>query len=333
MNSRKLTATLAALGILLLILNSKTAIAGARDGIDLCIRTVIPSLFPFFVLSMLLTNAMSGIHSPLFRPLSKLCGIPTGSEILLITGLLGGYPVGAQAVAQACRSGQLTKKDGERMLGFCSNAGPSFFFGILPMQFRSSFAPLALWLIHIVSALTVGAILPGKSGRSVRLPHSSPLGINGAVRRSIGITAGVCAWIVLFRILIAFQALPLSLAPKPIGIGLIGLLELANGCCELTGISQESTRFIICSALLAFGGLCVCMQTVSATDGLGLGLYLPGKLLQTGISVLLAATVSPILYERSAISPVLILPIILVTAIIYLVVKKSVAFPQEMVYN
>ena len=49
MKTNKLACTAAALGMLVLILDSKTALAGAREGIDLCIRTVIPSLFPFFL--------------------------------------------------------------------------------------------------------------------------------------------------------------------------------------------------------------------------------------------------------------------------------------------
>ena len=40
------------LGMLALILDGRTAIEGARQGIGLCLRTVIPSLFPFFVLSI-----------------------------------------------------------------------------------------------------------------------------------------------------------------------------------------------------------------------------------------------------------------------------------------
>ena len=36
-----------AAGMLVLILDAKTALAGAKEGIQLCLYTVIPSLFPF----------------------------------------------------------------------------------------------------------------------------------------------------------------------------------------------------------------------------------------------------------------------------------------------
>ena len=42
-------------GMLVLILDGKAALLGAQAGVELCLNTVIPSLFPFFVLSVLLT--------------------------------------------------------------------------------------------------------------------------------------------------------------------------------------------------------------------------------------------------------------------------------------
>ena len=36
-----------ALGMIVLILDSKTALSGCREGVTLCLNVVIPSLFPF----------------------------------------------------------------------------------------------------------------------------------------------------------------------------------------------------------------------------------------------------------------------------------------------
>ena len=91
----------AAAGMLLLILDARTGFQGAAEGIRLCISSVIPSLFPFFVLSMVLTGAIAGSTWRGLRPLGRLCGLPKGAESLLVVGLMGGYPVGAQSIAQA----------------------------------------------------------------------------------------------------------------------------------------------------------------------------------------------------------------------------------------
>ena len=146
--------------MLALILDGRTAIDGARQGIELCLRTVIPSLFPFFVLSILLTSSLLGSSLAVLRPLGRLFGMPDGTESLLIPAFLGGYPVGAQNVAAAFRSGQLTKPEAERMLSFCSNAGPAFLFGMAAAMFPRRWMAWALWGIHIVGALFAALLIP-----------------------------------------------------------------------------------------------------------------------------------------------------------------------------
>ena len=109
-------------GMLLLILDSKTALRGALDGIDLCISVLIPSLFPFFVLSIMLTGALSGQVIKCLQPVGAICKMPPGSESLLAIGFLGGYPVGAQSVSQLFQQGKLSTLQAMRLLGFCNNA-------------------------------------------------------------------------------------------------------------------------------------------------------------------------------------------------------------------
>ena len=75
-----------------------------------------------------------------------------------------------------------------------------------------------------------------------------------------------------------------------------GILELSNGCILLTQIHSEAVRFILCSGFLSFGGICVLMQTASVTDSLGLGLYIPGKIIQTAISILTASIAVFVIY-------------------------------------
>jgi len=104
------TGILSAAGLLWMILDTKTAVSGAADGVMLCIRSVIPSLFPFLILSAIMNSVLIGADIPILNGLLRLCGIPKGAGSLLLLGLLGGYPVGAQAVANAYKRGQLSKE-------------------------------------------------------------------------------------------------------------------------------------------------------------------------------------------------------------------------------
>jgi len=208
-----LTGITASIGILILILDGKTALTGAQTGIDLCIKTVIPSLFPFILLSVLLTSTISGISLPFLRPLSKFCGMPEGTEAILITGFLGGYPTGAQAVSSAYLSGQIPEEDAHRMLSFCNNAGPAFLFGMVASMFPDRKAAYLLWMIHIVSALLTAALLPKAKPKLTKSVSPKAPSIAGAMRIAIQVMAAVCGWVILFRVIIAFldKCFPLRL--------------------------------------------------------------------------------------------------------------------------
>lgn len=314
-----MTAVLAALAMAALTLDAQTAVSGASQGIDLCIKAVIPSLFPFFFLSILLTASLAGHSSPLFDPITKICRIPPGSGSILAVGLLGGYPMGAQSVAQCYMAGGLTKADAERMLGFFSNAGPAFVFGMLASRFRSHGVAAALWFIHIASALLTGMLLPGQANGTCSVIPAETATAGQALRRSVSAMAKVCAWIVLFRVLLAFSDRWLLFRlPATARVLVYGVMELSNGCHALSQIPNDGLRFILASVMLAFGGLCVMAQTVQVTDDakLGLGQYLPGKLMQAGISLLLAGGAQYVLFAQAdrAVFPlwVAIVPVFLV---------------------
>lgn len=296
--NRIVTLSLSGLVMMLLILDAQTALAGAKEGITLCLYSVIPSLFPFFVVSVILTGSLTGQKMLFLRPLGKLCGIPHGAESLFLLGLLGGYPVGAQSITNAYRQGQLEQDDARRLLGFCSNAGPAFLFGMIGPLFSSPLIPWVLWLIHILSAMIVGMLLPNKRDSACKLTDTKPISLPHAVERSLHIMANVCGWIIVFRVILAIlNRWILWIVPAEWQALLSGLLELSNGCHALRTLPSDASRFIISSAILGCGGLCVGMQTISVTEGLGTGLYFPGKLLQSILSIMISILLIPYLFH------------------------------------
>ena len=154
-----------------MILDWNTALSGAQEGISLCLYTVIPSIFPFMFFTNLLFPILTGGKSRIFSPLGKLCHIPSGAEPILLLGLLGGYPLGAQAVTAAWKNRSISKDTAKRMLGFCSNAGPSFIFGVCSGLFFDPKAIWILWFIHIISALIVGSILGKSKDEAISYPE------------------------------------------------------------------------------------------------------------------------------------------------------------------
>lgn len=284
----------AILCLMLLIFDSKCAFEGAKTGLDLCMKTVIPSLFPFFVVSMLLTASLGNMDFKLLCWLADLLNIPQAAAPILVPAFLGGYPVGAKSVADQYRNGIIEKQEAERLLAFCSNAGPSFLFGMVAAYFSDKQVVWQLWIIHILGAVFTAKIYPSpllNDKKLEKVHHAKPQ--KELMRSAVTAMGIVCGWIIVFRILITFlKKWLLWLFPQWMQVLAIGILELSNGCCELMQVPDVSLRFVLCSCLLAFGGVCVLLQTCSVAEGLSLRHYLIGKMIQTLFSLVVSAIVS-----------------------------------------
>lgn len=305
MNSKKhvLRILSATFFLLLLILNTSVAMQGASDGIELCINAVLPSLFPFFILSAYLNRALLGSSIPGVHRIASSLNIPKGGDAFLLLGLIGGYPVGAQLLSQAYAQHQISRKTGNILLGYCSNAGPAFIFGMAGAFFSSKTIVFVLWGIHLISALITGYLLPRPQIESTNLNDNTSITVATALRLGLNICATTCGWIIVFRIILAYINFWFFDSIGGILFVIVsGIFELSNGCLLLEQISSEAIRFILFSSFLSFGGICVIMQTVSVTEHLGLGLYIPGKMLQTAISTTMATIISYVLFPDAQIS-------------------------------
>ena len=282
---------LSALGILCLILDSKCASESAVKSLDLCIRTVIPSLFPMFVLSGMVVSGLSGSTGGLMRRLERLLRLPERSGGIFLVGAIGGFPVGAQCIGQAISQGCFGKDDGERMLGFCNNCSPAFLFGIAGSLFGSPLIPLLIWTVQLESAMLIAVCWPGKRGigktftpRNVTMPE--------AVNRAIRSMVSVCAWIILAGVLSGFLErwlFPILAFPFP--EILRGMLELTGGILGLSGMENTALQMLFCSFFTCFGGICVLLQiqSIASDAGLSMRTYFQQKVVQGLIGTALSA--------------------------------------------
>ena len=277
----------------------------AAEALALCGRSVVPALFPFLVLSILLVSLgfgelvsphLAGLMTPLFR-------LPGCASSALLLGLAGGYPIGAQTAARLYREGLLTRGEAERLLAFCNNSGPAFILGVVGAGiFGDSRVGLLLYLTHALASLLVGllfrfhggagyrraAVSPSKPIQAVTLPAA----FTGAVVRSLQSTLNICAFVVFFSVVLqllsafgVFAALAdlLALAgfePEWARRLVAGLLELSSGVSSLRGDTHLAGRVSMAAFMLGWAGLSVHCQVLSflIDSGLSAKTYLAGKL-------------------------------------------------------
>ena len=289
-----LNSALLAAAALYLIFESKAAVSAARQGILLCVWTVIPSLFPFFVLSRM------AVPSPLCRGLSRVMApvmkhlfhLPPDASLAVVLGAAGGYPTGAQTAAELYRQGLLSRDEAERLLSFCSNAGPGFIFGMLGSFFGIP-AAWMLFAVHLVSAVLTGILFrAGKKPLGKRTGAAIPsVNLPSAMKASVSAMGSICGYVVLFRIICAgMEAGGLSLLPGSLSALIQGVLELTTGCLALKEGLTGPFILPLAAFFLSFGGVCVWLQTKSVLfeSELTGRYYLPGKLIQGLISFLLS---------------------------------------------
>ena len=310
----RLKSVLPALGLLgvalaLLLLPGVTVQAAAR-GLAVCAQAILPSLFPFFVVTNLwvslgyagkLSRAAAEIMEPVFH-------LPGEAASALVLGCIGGYPVGAQVTARLYQDRLVDRKTGSQMLFFCCNAGPAFIFGVVGAGiFQSTAIGATLYGIHLFSAVLLGILFRPRV-RPVHRPVSAETAapppfsraFTEAVRQAGETALQVCVFVLCFSILTGLLS-----ALVPAGVRdtawfsvLLGSLELAGGAGLLAGAACPAVWKLCAAAfLLGWGGLCVHGQTLSILQQAGLpaGRYFLGKLLQGLISAVLALLLSPLL--------------------------------------
>ena len=145
-----------------LVIFSTSNLYAAKSGLKLWANNVIPSLFPFFIATNLLshTNILTYISKLFNKIMRPIFNVPGECAFAFILGLISGYPVGAKIVVDLRNSGLCTKDEADRMLCFTNNSGPLFIIGTVGITlFSNSTIGILLLATHILSALTIGILL------------------------------------------------------------------------------------------------------------------------------------------------------------------------------
>ena len=103
---------------LLFLKNSEAAARFVSRGTEVCLTRLIPSLFPFLVVSSLLLSSGLDrvIGKTLGKPLAALLGISDESACAVILGFICGFPVGAKCACGLLDDGKIEKRECERLL-------------------------------------------------------------------------------------------------------------------------------------------------------------------------------------------------------------------------
>ena len=148
--------------LFLLLFNIKTVIAAVREAMKMCADSIVPSLFPFMIVSDMLISSSGNdcITEYAGRIFEKVFKISRYAVSAFILGILCGFPIGSKVCASLYQNGKISKEECETAVCFCNNTSPSFVIGAIGVTMLSDVKTgITLYLIQILSSVICGLFL------------------------------------------------------------------------------------------------------------------------------------------------------------------------------
>lgn len=282
--------------LFLFLLFSAPLLVGTRHAIHLALNTILPSLFPFLVLSELLSTAAHGIRLPFSTVFCKLFRLPASCLLPFFLGALCGFPVGVSAVCDLHRRGELTSEEAARAAALCANTGPAFSIaGIGGALFGSATLGLCFYLIQIGTAIILGTLAARNAQAPVNITYlpgnSAPISFSAILCHASLSMVTILGTVIFFG---TISTLPALVLPKNLSVFFTAFLELGNGAEAAAALPRE-VGIPLTAFALSFSGVSVLAQSAAllAPQNIPLSPLLRRKLWQ-GI---LAAVVAILIFN------------------------------------
>ena len=290
----------------LLVVFSDSAAESVRESLKMCASALVPSLFPYLVLTALISRCGTAerIGRAIGQPFAMLFGLPGSLAFSFIIGLCAGYPAGAAAVCEAYRGGRCTADEAERGCALLNNTGPGLTVALLGTALLGDRRlGIIIYLAQLLSVLTLGALHGrihniGKRKKENKLGNisvgrrerhdksSSPSTASPSVLRilpesvasALSATLTVVSLVTVFSLLRVLAAALLDRAsvsltgaamPSVVPLLLSMLLEVSGGLGSAATFGG-TLGTVLCGAEIGWSGLCVTMQTKTLIRGCGL---------------------------------------------------------------
>lgn len=285
-------------GILLLALSliagmlflPEVSVNFALSGLNLWFTKMIPTLFPFMVVSGILIqmNLVKPLCSPFEGLFLHLFGVGAEGVFCILIGFLCGFPMGAKVVADLYKKGELSLEEAEFLLSFCNNIGPIYFCGFVLITLNVSnklpfiFGMYGIPLLYGILECRVNKLLPKKrSYWKKRIPKNnlaccelSPTtslsfmeAVDGAIISGIENITKLGGYMIFFNL---FNMIPRIMMQKGIFATFSYdtkvrltyffscLFEISNG----VNLVKNKEPWLVLT-MIPFGGLCCMAQTYS----------------------------------------------------------------------
>ena len=237
---------------------------GVIEGLNLCYNVIIPSLFPFTVVSLMLFegNYISYLSQYLDKFTNKVFRLSGKNFCIYLVSLLGGYPVGAKLIEKSFLRGEINKSNAELMLTYSVNSGPSFIIIAVGVQILESKLIGFLLFCSNLAASLILAIIFGRFMSSQKAEFENKKDSQRFSDLFVKSTYDACyAMVSICSFVLVFSSVTKIIS------SFFGTDKITKMICMLLEVTKGATladgNILIISFLLGFSGICVHFQILS----------------------------------------------------------------------
>lgn len=288
----RITAVTITIGIIAIFVSAPTKyMQSFIDGITIWAYNVLPAIFPFMVITAISLKFQKKHKKSLTKLLYNI-----DCDNTLLSSILCGYPIGAKAIADS-NADTITST---KMCSFCSSAGPIFMLATVGAKLlQNTTATIIVISVNICSAIINGFIYRKNKFALTHVDSDNGNTSFGEIITNSALSViSVGGLIALFYMLTDMikTLLPHALTDNLIVGFIIGLFEMTNGIFNICKTADTATATVLCSALLAFGGICVFLQCYAFLSNKGVKplAIVKMKVTQASIATILSFVLSKI---------------------------------------
>ena len=252
---------------------SPEATVHAKKGLSISFEVVIPTLFPFFILSDLIVAYFK--ESPFdLGVFQKVTNLPAAALPALLIGSVCGFPTGAATAHSLYKGDRLTKRECERVIAISNNPSPAYLIGGIGYStYGNERFGLSIYLSVLISSLLIDKLANFRHHNEILCDNNIKSDVN--IRRfslsdSIS-NAGLSS--IRIASCITFFFIMSGVFSSFFGRGIIqstilGFLELTSASISTYALNLPILAALAITSLAAgFGGLSVFMQIKAIISG------------------------------------------------------------------
>lgn len=252
----------------LIIINKSFVLLSVNNSLNLWIKNLVPTLFPFFIISDILINYNIINYIPKFikNKCISLFNITENMLTIFLLSIVSGFPSNARNAKTMYENKQITKEEANHILIFSHFANPAFILTTVSILLNNKKIGLIILLSQYLSNIILGILFRNsfkKNNINIKKEYKeknfSNILIN-SIKKSINSILLICGIITMFLLVVTLLINILNLNNYNETI-IKGIFEITLGIESLNLLNIPLIyKTVLASIFISFGGISVHMQ-------------------------------------------------------------------------